>query len=322
MRYFILSIVVFIFCLSAAAQDNLYRTPQELADKNGQFADVEGVSIYYVAYGQPENPAVILIHGFGGSTFTWRNNIEVIADSGFYVLALDLPPFGLSDKRPELDYSQSWMADLVAGFLDELGIETATIVGHSMGGAVTAQFAVRHPERVDKLIFISGGIFDAEAQNAASPNEENESSPFAILASLDPESPFAVTAIRALLTPETFTNILRSAYYRKEVVTDDVTAGYQRPLQIENWAVGFLAFQQAEETAPILLPDLAAVSQSVPVLIIWGEEDTWVSLQMGEAMRATLSNVTFITYPETGHLPMEENTTQFNEDIIAFLQKS
>jgi pimeloyl-ACP methyl ester carboxylesterase len=312
-----------LFCLPTAAQETTpspFKTPQELADANGQFADIEGVSLYYVAHGEPENPAVILIHGFGGSTFTWRDNLQAIADAGFYALALDLPPFGLSDKNPDLDYSRSWMADMVAGLMDELNIETATIVGHSMGGSVTAQFAVRHPERVDKLVFVAGGIFDRATLENSEDDQEDTNSPFALLANLDPNSPFAATALRAILTPETFTNILISAYHRQEVVTDEVTAGYQRPLQIQNWTNGFLAYQQAEETAEISLADLTAATQTTPILIVWGKEDTWVTIQMGEAMNAALANVTFVTYAETGHLPMEENTEQFNEDMIAFLQ--
>ncbi len=314
--------ILLLLSLPAAAQEtpSPFKTPQELADENGQFADVDGVSIYYVAHGDSANPAVILIHGFGGSTFTWRDNLQAIADAGFYALALDLPPFGLSDKNPDLDYSRSWMADVVAGLMDELGIETATLVGHSMGGGVTAQFAVRHPERVDKLVFVAGGVFDRETLETNEEEQEDMSSPFAILANLDPSSPFAATALRALLTPETFTNILISAYHRQEVVTDEVTAGYQRPLQIQNWPNGFLAYQQAEETADITLADLTAATSDTPILIVWGEKDTWVTIRMGEAMHESLANTTFARYADTGHLPMEENTAQFNEDIIAFLQ--
>ncbi|MEO1646268.1 MAG: hypothetical protein AAFR67_13840, partial [Chloroflexota bacterium] len=76
------------------AQDDEVITPQDLADDNGAFAIVNGAEIYYVSEGDPSNPAVVMIHGFGGSTFTWRDNIGVIADAGYYAVALDLPPFG------------------------------------------------------------------------------------------------------------------------------------------------------------------------------------------------------------------------------------
>jgi pimeloyl-ACP methyl ester carboxylesterase len=308
---------LFVFVLPIAAQRQTFKTPQELADPNGAFADVNGVSLYYIAEGDPTNPAVILIHGFGGSTFTWRDNIQPIAEAGFYVVALDLPPFGLSDKNPDLDYSRSWMADQVAGLMDMLEIESATIVGHSMGGGVTAQFAVRHTAKVDQLVFVAGGIFDETARQTTTEEDENDS-PLAILASIDPKSPFADTLLRNVLTPERFSDILISAYHRQEVVTAAVAAGYQRPLALEDWTGGFLAYIQAEETAPVTLAELAALD--LRTLILWGEQDSWVEIVMGESMVAAFSNATFITYPDVGHLPMEENTAQFNEDLIAFLQ--
>jgi alpha-beta hydrolase superfamily lysophospholipase len=112
-----------------------YRSPQELADTGGAFAEVNGASIYYIAKGESSNPAIILIHGFGGSTFTWRGNIDALAGAGYYVVALDLPPFGLSDKSPEIGYSRSDFAAYVAGLMDYLEIESATFVGHRRGGS-------------------------------------------------------------------------------------------------------------------------------------------------------------------------------------------
>ena len=137
-------------------------SPQDLADEDGQFAEINGASIYYIARGDVSDPAVILIHGFGGSTFTWRDNMDAIVEAGYYVVALDLPPFGLSDKNPEIGLSRRDYADYVAGLMDFLNIETASIAGHSMGGSTAAYFAVQYSERVDNLIFVAGGIFDAE----------------------------------------------------------------------------------------------------------------------------------------------------------------
>jgi pimeloyl-ACP methyl ester carboxylesterase len=309
-RKFFITAMFLLAILPVLAQN----TPQQLADPDGQFADVNGASVYYIARGDAANPAVVLIHGFGGSTFTWRGNIDVLAEAGFYVVALDLPPFGLSDKNPELDFSRAGMADTVAGLMDGLHIEKATIVGHSMGGTVTAYFAMRHPERVERLVFVDGGVFAPETSQEAA----EEESPLAVLATIDPDMPFAVTLLETLLTPERFTDILTSAYYKTEVVTDEVAAGYQRPLRMNNWAAGLLAFQKAVDLAPVTLENLAEIA--FPTLILWGEEDTWIPLAAGETMAAALETAIWMTYPETGHLPMEENTARFNTDLIAFLK--
>jgi pimeloyl-ACP methyl ester carboxylesterase len=293
------------------------KTAEELADPDGAFADVNGVSVYYRAQGDETNPVVILIHGFGGSTFTWRDTLPALAEAGFYAIALDLPPFGLSDKDPDLGYSRSWMSDLVSDFMDTLGIETATIVGHSMGGAVTAQFAVRHPEKVEKLVFVAGGVFEAmEAEE----NEDESSSPLNFLNSIDPKAPAAPILLRTLVTKDFFIDTLASAYYDPSIVTEEVADGYAKLLEIEEAPIGFLAYVQAQETEPISLDDLANATQETPVLLMWGIEDTWVQIALGETMLAALTNAELVTYKQVGHLPMEEDTEVFNTDLIAFLE--
>lgn len=298
-----------------------YKTPEELADSDGQFADLGGTRVYYRTQGDPTNPAVMLIHGFGGSTFTWRDTLTPVAEAGYYAIAIDLPPFGLSDKNPTLDYSRSATADLVASLLDELQIEQAIVVGHSMGGAVTAQFAVRHPERVSKLVFVAGGIFEPmPTSDGEAPQNRSSNSPLALLSMIDPTSPFAGELLRTFVTRDFFVNSIKSAYYDSSMVTEEVADGYARLLLIEDAPNGFLAYTLAQEQHPITLAQLVEVA-TMPTLIIWGAEDTWVNISMGNAMRDRLYDVEMIVYPLVGHLPMEENTQQFNTDLINFLEQ-
>lgn len=320
-RYRLFIGIVLLLGIVTAASAQGYQTPEELADENGAFINIDGEAIYYIAEGDPGNPAILFIHGFGGSTFTWRDILEPVADQGFYALALDLPPFGLSSKNPALDYSRSAMADLVAAFMDELGIASATIVGHSMGGAVTAHFAARHSARVEKLIFVAGGIFSTSTEAASDTDSSaDRSSPFSLLQRIDPRSPLATAALRALVNRDFFRDTLISAYYNDTLVTEEAVDGYARLLLIENAPAGFLAYTVARDTDPVTLEDLSEAAAEIPVLIIWGEEDTWVPIAVGETMAQALRNVAFIRYPAVGHLPMEENTNTFLEDLIRFLQ--
>jgi pimeloyl-ACP methyl ester carboxylesterase len=227
-----------------------YQTPQELANENGAFADVDGVSIYYETMGEATNSVVMLIHGFGGSTFTWRDTMPALADAGFYAIALDLPPFGLSDKNPDLNFSRSWMADMVSGLMDELGIAKATIVGHSMGGGVTAQFAVRHPEKVEKLVFVAGGIFEALEQVDASAEETDNTSPFALLNTIDPKSPAAPILLRSLITKDFFVNTIKSAYFDDSIVTEEVADGYAKIFANRRSTCGILGIFASRRNQP------------------------------------------------------------------------
>lgn len=302
-----------------SAQDDEIVTARDLADDNGAFVTVNNAEIYYIAEGNPDNPAVVMIHGFGGSTFTWRHNIEAIADAGYYAVALDLPPFGLSDKSVDLDYSRSAFAGYVVGLMDALEIETATIMGHSMGGGVTAYVAVQHTERVERLIFVAGGVFEGTMD---ADTEETGESPFAFLDNINPESEQAADLLRLALRPVTFGQIIESAYFDAEAVTDEVISGYARPLQLDGWAEGFLAYSQAEETSPISLDSFAEAADVIPTQIMWGLEDTWVPISLGESMDSVLDDAVFVNYADTGHLPMEELPEAFNADVIAFLDSS
>lgn len=310
--FFVTVSLLLAFPASISAQTEEI-SPESLAADNGHFASVNGANIYYETSGSPENPAVVLVHGFGGSTHNWRFVTQPIADAGHYVIALDLPPFGLSDKSTDLEYSGSWMADLVAGLLDELDINTATIVGHSMGGSVTAQFAIRHPERVNKLVFVAGGILDQLM------NDSDRSIP--ILDAIDPESPAAAMLLRTLFNADFFARTLSSAYNDESALTDDVRDRYSQLVNIEGAPAGFLAFLQAEETSPVTLRELVIATENVPVLLLWGELDTWVPLTLGETMHRVLAQSELIVYPDVGHLPPEEVPEQFSRDLIAFLQR-
>jgi pimeloyl-ACP methyl ester carboxylesterase len=99
---------------------------------------------------------VLLVHGYGASSASYLPVVGALAER-FHVLAIDLPGFGLSDKR-EGDYSPDALADVLRAVLDAKGIARAHVVGHSWGSSIVLAFARRHPQRLDKLVIMSGWI--------------------------------------------------------------------------------------------------------------------------------------------------------------------
>src|SRR6202021_4337093 len=116
-------------------------------------ADVYGQNIHYFEVGQ--GPKVILLHGLGGSKEFWLANIGALA-AKYHVYALDQIGFGQSDK-PLLDYKIATFTDFLQGFMQVEKIAKATVVGNSFGGWIAIDFAVQHPEMVDKLVLGEGG---------------------------------------------------------------------------------------------------------------------------------------------------------------------
>jgi pimeloyl-ACP methyl ester carboxylesterase len=143
---------------------------------------------------------------------------------------------------------------------------------------------------------------------------------FEFASTLDPSSPGTIPLVAGFLTPDRYIELLTSAYAPGFEVTEDVAAGYTRVLQVEGWEAAFLAFGAQRTTTPLDYDALAAVD--VPILIIWGEADTWVPLAAGERLSDLLPEAEFITYPGVGHMPMEENVATFNTDLLAFLARA
>src|SRR5215475_16152767 len=120
-----------------------------------RFADVDGVRIHYQERGA--GAPLVLLHGYTASTFAWKDVFEPLSQQ-FRVIAVDLKGFGFSGK-PDGDYTRRAQGDLVIRLLDHLKIDQAILCGNSMGGEVSMNAALRHPDRVSALILVdSGGV--------------------------------------------------------------------------------------------------------------------------------------------------------------------
>src|SRR3954471_10921801 len=106
--------------------------------------DVQGIPTYVVDAG--EGPPVLLIHGYGDTADGWRRVVPGLL-AGHRVIALDVPPFGRSGAVPSDDLIRFWRRHLPA-LLDRLGVEGATVVGHSLGGAIALELALARPDLV------------------------------------------------------------------------------------------------------------------------------------------------------------------------------
>src|SRR5207247_10536805 len=101
---------------------------------------------------------VVFIHGFGASMYGWRYQLPVVVAAGYRVVVIDNRGFGFSDK-PAHGYTSAAYAHLIVSLLDSLGIASAVLVGHSMGGPIAAEVALAHPDRVRGLVLIDAACF-------------------------------------------------------------------------------------------------------------------------------------------------------------------
>src|SRR2546426_5579957 len=116
--------------------------------------EVDGLDLHYLVEGR--GPAVVLVHGLGGFAESWRHTLRGLA-ARTTVYALDLPGFGASAK-PRTRYRLPYFAGALHGFMEALGIQGASLVGHSLGAAVAVTYAVTHPARVERLALVGGVV--------------------------------------------------------------------------------------------------------------------------------------------------------------------
>ncbi len=131
--------------------------PAGVADVDTRFLQLPtGIGVRVAERGPEHGEPVIMLHGWGASVYMWRHAFALLPAYGIRAIGVDLRGYGLSDKpRHRGAYSlDQYIADLEALYA-ALGLQRATLVGHSMGGALALRFALRHPERVRRLVLIN-----------------------------------------------------------------------------------------------------------------------------------------------------------------------
>ena len=294
------------YILSIPSSDN--RTASQLADSNSLFATVNGSQIHYKIYGDPINPPVILIHGLGGSTFTWRYTIPTLQENKYFVIALDLKGFGLSQKGLDIDYSHSSQAQMISDFMERLAIPQAIIVGHSMGANIATYLAMDHPEKVSKLILV-----DAEIKRPGF-NLATQLSP---IITAFPFSQYAKQIFTRYLSFDKQKDILKSAYFNPDNVSEDDVKGYNKAFQMKDWEDSLIGVIR-DSNRNNLPRNLDTLDK--PVRIIWGLQDPWINIEDGKRINVDIKGSIMDVVEESGHLPMEEKPNEFNAILLKDLK--
>lgn len=270
-----------------------------------------GHTIAYQQAGPDGGPVVILLHGLASDADTWDKAIDLLAERGLRVLAVDLLGHGQSDK-PDNDYLLVDFAESLARFMDAVGISRATLCGHSFGGAIAMFFGTRYPERVDRVVLVSAGGLGREVH------------PVLRAAALR----VAPRVMRAAMSPR-----MRRLYARPELhkalrLTPDNVTNLRRAGRALSSAEGQAAFfasvrgviaPSGQRTAS---EDMRAFAEQVPMLLVWSEDDPVIPRQHAEAhaQRAGL-NSRLVIFPSRGHEPHRRNAERFADEVALFVSR-
>lgn len=262
--------------------------------------NANGIQLYYETYGAGK--PLVLISGLGYPLWQWHKMIPLLAQK-FQVIAFDNRGVGQSDK-PAGAYTAQMLAADTLGLLDALGIEKASLMGHSMGGFVAQAFALAYPQRLEKLILCS--------TNFGGPNHV-------------PITPEAMAVLADVTSdPLTrFTNGLK--------VSTAPGFAENNPEMIAEW----LAWRVANPIEPAayqsqmmiglgLLPEAAAFENKLPqvtapTLILFGAHDKVVPPANAELLAAKLANSRTIILPNAGHFFPIETPEEAAQAVIEFV---
>jgi len=250
------------------------------------------VNLYYEEHGK--GPPVLLLHGFGASTFTWRHIAPDLAQT-HRVIAVDLKGFGQSDKPFDERYSVSDQAELVAQLIEDKDLRDLTVVGHSFGGGVALRLALdasaRLNGRISRLVLLDSIAYQQQIPVF-----------FRLL-----DVPLVSQVGVRMVPPSVQTRVaLQIAYHDDSKIDPEEVEIYAAPLKT---AAGKHAIvQSARQIVPAdidTLPDRFKTI-TLPTLILWCDHDRIVPLEIGIKLRRTLPNSTLRLVEGCGHMPQEE----------------
>ena len=262
-----------------------------------------GERIRVVETGPEDGPAVVFVGGWGCSVWDFNRTLAPVAAAGFRVLAIDPRGHGLSDMPgDEALYTTEAMVRHMSEVLDVLELPRASIVGHSMGGAIAVHLALRSPDRIAALVLIS-----AVGLGIARPAE--------ILRDLSPR--WIIRLGRIALRRTVIALGLRFVYGPLASIDDRNVDEYWAPSQFDGFVPAMRSLLHHFRWTPFTSEELARVE--APMLSIRGGHDRIVRAPNlrpvpGPAFRELI-------VPEAGHLSHDEAPARVNEQIIAFLQE-
>ena len=250
---------------------------------------VDGLRINYKVAGS--GPAILVLHGWGGSSDSWVKVTEFLAEKGFKVFSLDFPGFGKS-ATPKDTWGIKAYTDFVFGFAKKMELKEFFLLGHSFGGRVSIRFSVLYPGKVKKLVLCaSAGIKG---------NLDFKARVIYMVARLGNMvfSPKIMARLK-----DSARNVLYTFLRRKDYVK----------------AKGVMKEVMKKVIEEDLSSDLGKIKSET--LVVWGEKDKLVPLKYAYIFKEKVKNSELEVIPGIGHSPHLECPKELSSIILKFLKK-
>ena len=261
----------------------------------------DGFSIRYDEYGKGNPRHILFIHGLGSSSIVWRDIPQALSEQ-FHTICVDLIGFGGSDK-PVLNYTISYFSQFVKSFLRQIGInnlDKITIIGHSLGGYIAAEYAIENKEQIEKLVLIdSSGMLKC---------------PTSLLEHYLDAAMETDPILRHGKVKKTFEGLMAEPFRLLPIVIDIFISVIEKPGAKHAFESAF----RNSTTTSINTERLEKI-KDLPCLIIWGEKDNLIPLDHINRFKQILKDAETIVIPDAGHSPFIEKPAIVYQKLLTFL---
>jgi pimeloyl-ACP methyl ester carboxylesterase len=278
---------------------------EALAPASGKFIPTRSGRVFIQEAGPRDGIPVVLFHGTAAWSELWRATMTALAGAGFHAVALDIPPFGFSD-RPGT-YTRADQAERVRDVLAALDLPPAIIVGHSFGAGAAVETVLRAPERVRGLVLIDAALGLTATQEASPP-------------ALLQNGFLRDTLVSATVTNPLLTRTLLASLIEKKERAALYVDLLQRPMVVRHtthdlgvWLIYFLGSDRDALSAR----RANYVGIDKRIAIVWGEKDGVTPRAQADDLRSLMPSASLTILPGLGHIPQIEDPDAFNRALVA-----
>jgi len=285
-------------------------------------AVIGDVRLHYVIAGNPDDPLVVLLHGFPEFWYSWRRQVPALADAGFRVVAPDMRGYNRSEKPHGVgSYGMDELVGDVVELIHRLDRERAHVVGHDWGGVVAWATAIREPEAVDSLAVLNAPHTGRYRELLRASAEQRRRSWYALGFQLPwlPELLLGArdcagvaTMLRETAAPGAFDETDLRRYREAACRPGALTAmlNYYRA-----------AFRESirEEVRALLGKSRPTREVGVPTLLVWGDQDAALSTELTEGLARWVPDLRVERFPEASHWVQNERPEAVNDVLSGFL---
>ena len=269
-----------------------------------EFLAIDGMLVHLRDQGPRDDPApIVLLHGTSASLHTWEGWVAALQTKR-RVISLDLPGFGLTGPFPDGDYRMSHYSAFLAHVLDQLQVPRAVVAGNSFGGQLAWQFALDHPQRVERLVLVDAAGYPRNATSI----------PIGFRLAQIP----ALAPLMANLLPRQMIEAsIRNVYGDPSKVSDElIDRYYELTLRAGNREALRQRFIQAEAGQGFT----RIAELKVPTLIIWGGRDELIPPDNAERFKRDIQGSRLVLFDDLGHVPQEEDPARTVAVLMGFLE--